>query len=171
MSALPNNFHSYAGRIPQQRNPHQARNQHEQPWQHEQPRQNEPSRGQPLRGMYQAYEPSDAERRLWQDWAALVLGLGIAASPWLLGLSALAGPTMNALIVGLLVSALAALSLTLLDRWEAWINLGLAFWLCLSPWLLGYGYFPLPSWGHSLMGLGLAVLAISAILRGLREAP
>lgn len=122
-------------------------------------------------GVYQRYEPSDAERRLWQDWAALILGLGIAASPWLLGFAVLAGATMNAMIVGLLVSALAALSLTLLDRWEAWVNLGLAFWLCLSPWLMGYGIFAFPAWGHTLMGLGLAVLAISAILRGLREAP
>lgn len=125
----------------------------------------------PEKALHQGYERSDAERRLWQDWALLLLGLLVAASPWLLGFHALAGATLNAMIVGLLVAALAALSLTLLDRWEAWMNLGLAFWLCLSPWLFGYGFFPLPAWGHVALGLGLAVLAISAILRGLREAP
>src|SRR3546814_8714656 len=71
----------------------------------------------------------------------MVFGIAMVASPWLLGYAGLEGATMNAVIIGFLVFALSALALTLLDRWEAWINAALGIWLILSPWLLGFAIY------------------------------
>ena len=43
----------------------------------------------------------------WQEWATLVLGLWLIASPWVLGFSAMPAVMMNAVIVGALIAALA----------------------------------------------------------------
>lgn len=43
----------------------------------------------------------------WQEWANLVLGAWLVVSPWTLGFSALQAATVNAVIVGLIVAALA----------------------------------------------------------------
>lgn len=99
------------------------------------------------------------ETRRWQDWANMVLGILMVASPWLLGYSALEGATMNAVIIGFLIFALSALALTLLDSWEAWINAALGIWLVLSPWLLSFAIFDPARLSH--LGVGLCVLAIA----------
>jgi hypothetical protein len=99
------------------------------------------------------------ETRRWQDWANTALGILMVASPWLLGYSALEGATMNAVIIGFLVAALSALALTLLDRWEAWINAALGIWLVLSPWTLGFAIFEPARLSH--LAIGIFVLAIA----------
>jgi len=109
------------------------------------------------------------EPRHWQDWANMALGAVMVASPWLLGYAGLEGATMNAVIIGFLVFALSALALTLLDRWEVWINAALGIWLILSPWLLGFAVYDPARLSH--LGIGIVVLAIAAseIWQGLRR--
>ena len=43
----------------------------------------------------------------WEEWANLLLGVWLLVSPWVLGFSALQVITLNAVIVGALVGALA----------------------------------------------------------------
>jgi hypothetical protein len=43
----------------------------------------------------------------WEEWANVALGLWLVASPWVLGFSAMQAVTLNAVIVGALVAALA----------------------------------------------------------------
>lgn len=107
--------------------------------------------------------------RRWEDWAMLLAGVGIALTPWIFGYNGLELAMMNAVFVGLLMAALAALALTLLDHWEGYVNLGLGFWLAASPWLLGYSLFAAATWTH--FGFGLLIAGFSAldIWRGVEE--
>lgn len=103
--------------------------------------------------------PQDAQR--WQDWANMALGILAAASPWLFGYTGLEGATLNAVIIGFLVFALSALALTLLDRWEAYINALLGIWLVLSPWLLNFMLYDVAKFAH--LGIGAFILVIAAL--------
>src|SRR3546814_11239646 len=89
----------------------------------------------------------------------MVFGIAMVASPWLLGYAGLEGATMNAVIIGFLVFALSALALTLLDRWEAWINAAIGIWLILSPWLLGFALYDRARLSH--LGIGILVAALA----------
>ena len=44
----------------------------------------------------------------WEEWINLVAGLCVAASPWLIGFTAVAGATWTHNIIGVLVALLAA---------------------------------------------------------------
>lgn len=113
-----------------------------------------PSDHQPPRGH------SGGARR-WQDWANMVFGLLLAASPWLLQFTGLEAATLNAVIIGGLIFALSALALTLLDRWEAYISGLLGIWAILSPWLIGFTGYDTAMLAH--IGLGALVVAVAAI--------
>lgn len=102
----------------------------------------------------------DPQTRRWQDWANMALGALLAASPWLLGYTGLEGATINAIIIGLLVFALSALALTLLDGWEAYISGLLGIWATLSPWLIGFFPYDMATFAH--IGIGAAIVAIAA---------
>jgi len=56
--------------------------------------------------------------RTWEDWAGIVLGVLIGLSPWLAGQQDHQVVMWNAVLVGALVVALAALELGGLQRWE-----------------------------------------------------
>ncbi len=99
--------------------------------------------------------------RRWQDWSNMLLGLLLAASPWLLQFTGLEAALLNAVIIGFLIFALSALALTLLDRWEAYISGLLGLWAALSPWLVGFTAYDAAVAAH--IGLGAAVVAIAAI--------
>jgi hypothetical protein len=104
----------------------------------------------------------------WQDWACLSLGILMAASPWLLGYTGLEDVTLNAVLIGFLVAALAALSLTLLDRWEAYLNFMLGLWLILSPWLLRFEYYDRVKFAHLAIGAFILVIAAQEIWQNRR---
>jgi hypothetical protein len=105
-------------------------------------------------------EPRVKTRR-WQDWTNMVLGLLLAVSPWLLQFTGLDAATLNAVIIGGLIFALSALALTLLDRWEAYINGLLGLWAVLSPWLIGFTSYDMALIAH--IGLGAGVVVVAAI--------
>ena len=77
--------------------------------------------------------------RHWEDWLSMVLGVGVAISPWLLSDNAESGIVLNALFVGLAIYGVSALELQVLRPWEEWLNLALGLWLICSPFVLGYG--------------------------------
>lgn len=104
--------------------------------------------------------PRESTRR-WQDWTNMVLGLLLAASPWLLRFTGLEAATLNAVIIGFLIFALSALALTLLDRWEAYINGLLGLWAVLSPWLIGFTGYDTALFAH--IGLGAGVVFVATI--------
>jgi hypothetical protein len=75
----------------------------------------------------------------WQDAVMLVIGVWIAASPWILGFDAGRGiPTWTAVIVGLLIVVLAAVDLDAPAKWEEAAMVALGAWAMLSPPVLGF---------------------------------
>ena len=99
----------------------------------------------------------------WLDWANMVLGIAMAASPWLLGYTGLEDATLNAVMAGFLIFALSALALTLLDHWEAYLNAMLGAWLVLSPWLLRFDGHETVKLAHLAIGAFVLVIAAQEI--------
>lgn len=115
------------------------------------------------------HHATEGERRPWQQWAMLGLGLATVLSPWIFGYRGIEAAVMNAAIVGLLVFALAALALTLLDGWENFVLFPLGLWLAAAPWLLGYSIYAQALWSQVGLGLAIAALAALAIRRRDRD--
>jgi len=73
----------------------------------------------------------------WEDWVDMVLGAWLAMSPWILGFSdSHPAATRNALIVGIVVAALSALTFLAYSVIEEWVDVVLGAWLIVSPWVL-----------------------------------
>lgn len=104
-----------------------------------------------------------AKMKHWQDPVNIVLGLWLIASPWVLGYSADASASSNAVIIGIVVAVLAALELFNVTAWEEWVNFILGIWLVISPWALRFsGDRPAVS-NDVILGIVIAVLAIWAL--------
>jgi len=101
--------------------------------------------------------------RHWQDWADLMLGLAVLASPWLLDFSNSSAPTWNAVIVGSAVIVLSAVAIAHLEPWEEWLQIGLGLWLIVSSWLLDYGEAHKALACHVGLGLMITLLAASEL--------
>ncbi len=97
--------------------------------------------------------------RNWEDWLAMLVGVLIGLSPWLAGQQDNQVVMWNAIIVGALVIALAALELANLQRWEEAGEMACGMWLIASPFIFGYaGAGALRSW-HFVLGAIVALLA------------
>ena len=73
----------------------------------------------------------------WEDWANWILGIWLCISPWALQFDLESVPTRNAVIVGFLIILAEVVTLSIFRPWEEWINVALAAWLVISPWVLG----------------------------------
>jgi hypothetical protein len=67
----------------------------------------------------------------WEDWATLVIGIWLFASPWIVKVDNSAAAE-NFLLVGALVIIFELLTFYTLRVWEEWINIVLGSWLILS---------------------------------------
>ncbi|MCA1598593.1 MAG: SPW repeat protein, partial [Chloroflexi bacterium] len=93
-------------------------------------------------------------RSRWVDWANLILGVWLFISPWVLGTiynrtrgagntyynTSAASPgdfwwTGGAIVLVALWALGAPWA-----RWTEWINMALAVWLFVSPWVLGFAH-------------------------------
>ncbi len=79
----------------------------------------------------------------WQNVITLMIGVWLFASPWLLGYftngTFTAGAQVwNLLISGAVLMILSVMTMLTSQRWEVWIEILLAGWLVISPWLLGF---------------------------------
>lgn len=100
----------------------------------------------------------------WHDIAALLLGIWVAASPWMLGYAdELPAATWNAAIVGGAIALLAAIDLDLPAPWEAWGMAVLGVWLVVSTWLLGPSEPRAIAALMTMTGLLVTVLALWAL--------
>jgi SPW repeat len=97
--------------------------------------------------------------RTWEDGLCIVAGLAICASPWMVEGAASQPAVLNALAVGLVIAAVAAMQLSALQRWEEWVQLVLGLWLIAAPWALGYTHFGSLTMTHVVLGAVVAILA------------
>ena len=49
------------------------------------------------------------------------------------------------------------------NNWQDWVNLILAVWLFISPWVLNFAEQQRPSWDAWIVGVVVAVLSIAAL--------
>lgn len=99
----------------------------------------------------------------WQDPLNLVLGIWMIVSPWALAYQDETNAMQNALFVGVLVAALAAIELFKVQAWEEWTNFALGIWLAMSPWLLGFSGIVLATYNALIVGIAIAALALWAL--------
>jgi hypothetical protein len=97
--------------------------------------------------------------RTWEDWAGMIAGALIAASPWLIGQTSQNVVIWNAVAVGTLVLVLAALQLASLQLWEEVGEVLCGLWLIASPFNLGYA----GTLAISHFVLGAVVILLAAI--------
>ncbi len=102
---------------------------------------------------------------------ALLTGLYVAASPWIVGFSATASLATSDLIAGIAVAFLAYGFATALDRAHGmtWTLPVLGVWLIVSPWVLR-GFEPTAGmiWSNVVAGALLTVLGLNATYFGMR---
>jgi hypothetical protein len=94
-----------------------------------------------------------------EDWLSAGVGCLIIISPWIIGGSDLQFAVLNAFVVGLAVASIAGLELSVLQRWEEWIELALGLWLTASPWIFGYNYLSSLTTTHVALGIMVGTLA------------
>ena len=88
---------------------------------------------------------TDKMTHQWRDVANLILGLWLLISPWVLSYMGETVAMWNAIIVGIIIAVAAAATLVAFHKWEEWVNVALAAWLIISPFILGY-----PMMAHSM---------------------
>ena len=99
----------------------------------------------------------------WQDPLNLILGLWLIASPWVLEYNGEANPTLNAVIVGVLIAAAALFALYRVKAWEEWGNIAFGVWLVISPWILGFSALQSALSNAVIVGVLVALLALWAL--------
>lgn len=101
--------------------------------------------------------------RHWQDPLNVILGLWMAASPWLLSYAGEQGATWNAVVFGLIVAGAELTALFKVMAWEEWGSLAVGVWLAISPWVVGFSDIAAATWNAVIVGLAVAVLALWAV--------
>ena len=102
---------------------------------------------------------------------ALLTGLYVAASPWIVGFSARGSLATSDLIVGIAVAFLAYGFATTLDRAHGmtWTLPVLGVWVIISPWILPGGALTAGMiWSHVVAGALLTFLGLNATYFGMR---
>lgn len=95
-------------------------------------------------------------RQRWQDWVGLILGIWMFVSPWILGYSGMAVAAGNAYILGIAVALFFAIALAQPHYWEEWVNLALAVWLFIAPFVLGFTGVGTAAWNHWILAVLIA---------------
>jgi hypothetical protein len=106
--------------------------------------------------------------RTWEDWAGIVLGVLIGLSPWLAGQQDDPVVMWNAVLVGALVVALAALELGGLQRWEQAGEIACGLWLIVSPFTFGYADAGTLGYWHFILGAAIVLLAALELWQDLK---
>lgn len=106
----------------------------------------------------------------WQDTVTLLTGLVLVAALFVLKITPPEGMnfrpvTLNFVVVGIAVVAIAAAALYDHQAWEEWLTLVLGLWMVVSPWILGFKEILVLTWLAILCGAVIAVMALAALLQ------
>ena len=105
----------------------------------------------------------DIKEARWQDVGALLVGVWLFFSPWILGFADLGIVAANAWIFGIVVAILAALAIFAYQQWEEWLNAAIGIWVFISPWVLGAAGNVSILWNSLIVGALLLVLALWSV--------
>lgn len=105
---------------------------------------------------------------MWKDWTNVVLGLWLAASPWLIGgvaHSANVGMVYNCVFTGIGIALFSGWAVaSSKEVWQEWAVIFLSIWLLIAPGTLAYDIL-IVTWNNVIVGLAVAILAIPSISR------
>jgi len=105
------------------------------------------------------------DKRRWQDWVMLVLGIWFTFSPFMLGYPDPTGiAAINSHVFGAIVTVLATAALMRPRMWEEWVNLALGLWLIAAPFVLTFGTDRLAAINHILIGMLITADALWALM-------
>jgi hypothetical protein len=96
----------------------------------------------------------------WRDVVNLILGIWLAVSPAVLSYIEETVPAANVTLVGIVIAVAAAAALLWFHMWEEWVNVALAAWLIVSPFLLDYSTHAYALWNQIVCGLLVGGLAL-----------
>ncbi len=102
----------------------------------------------------------------WQDGVELVLGVWLAASPWILGFADMPFAMWNAVILGVAIVVYALVEMGVPRAWEEWISMAMGAWLVMSPFVLNFSANSMASWNAIVVGVLIAVFAAWAMAIG-----
>lgn len=100
----------------------------------------------------------------WQDPLNAVLGVWVILSPWVLGYQDTRLAMINALVVGLALSAAALGAIFVPRAWEEWTEVVLGAWLVIAPWVFGFSTHYQATLGTVATGLVVVALALWTLL-------
>jgi hypothetical protein len=95
-----------------------------------------------------------------KDAGNLALGIWLVLSPRALAYAGEATAAWNAHIVGAIIAVAAFAALIAFQKWEEWVNAGLAAWLIVSPFILGFSALTYALWNQIIVGLLVGCLAV-----------
>lgn len=104
----------------------------------------------------------------WQPILALVLGVYIIATPWLIPYllkspALLAGAAWSHYAAGLAIVVAAIFAIMSFEEWTAWLEALLGLWIIIAPWALGFSALSVFTWSSVIVGIALIVSAIGAL--------
>jgi hypothetical protein len=108
--------------------------------------------------------------REWQDWISVVLGVLLLVSPFMVEERVATDVTLNAVLLGLVVTVLSQFEIFGPAIWEEVVNAACGIWLFLSPFVFGYAAAGALRVWHLVLGALIALLAAIEIWQGRREA-
>jgi hypothetical protein len=97
-------------------------------------------------------------RKVGSSWVNILLGIWVIISPFVLGMN-VPKAIWNNVIAGALVVILAIVRLSMHQRGWSWLNLLLAIWLVISPFVLFLGGPAM--WNNVILGIIIAALALT----------
>jgi hypothetical protein len=126
--------------------------------------------------------PRAARSNNWQDWANLILGIWLSVSPWVLEFGSHAPPltaaagavdpaagaltaAWNAWVLGTIVALVSASAISRMEFWQERLNLVLAIWIFVAPWVLDFALLPEASWNHRVVGVLVFLISLSLLTR------
>lgn len=99
----------------------------------------------------------------WQDWIIMVIGIWVFITPWVFGFSNM-NFAWSSFLTGALLTIFSIWELSNKKIWEEWINLIIAAWMFISPWILGFSRTTHPAFVMFLFGAITFVVTLWSIL-------
>ena len=95
--------------------------------------------------------------RQWEDWVSWGLGFWLLIAPWTLRFDLEPAATHAAVITGVLLILVEAITLSAFRAWEEWLNVILGLWLIAAPWVIAAS----GAAATNFIIVGLVVLALA----------
>ena len=98
--------------------------------------------------------------REWQDWVCVALGVLVLVSPFMVDERVAGLATLNAVVLGLIVTVISQFEIFGPTVWEEVVNAACGLWLVASPFVFGYSAAGTLRFWHFTVGALIAIVAI-----------